>query len=171
MITRVQSVDVGCEPSPSGSGEVLIQDYLETYLLFAARSKEVGERGFLTNLGVAVLLCKDCSASSFGYPNDEGLQEHPLYAHGIADCGSSFLEVVDSPWVAEMASRKLASARRIWGARQMDWEWAKDHSMRHFIVTLNEKTFECLASELRVEKFCQTYDEALAFVWQRFGEH
>ena len=34
--------------------------------------------------------------------------------------------------------------------------WARDDKFfaRHFIIMLKEKTFECLASSLAVEKFC-----------------
>ena len=70
MTPRVHPFDIGCEPSPSVPAETLLADGWKTYLLFFAVSKG-------KDLGVAVLDCDHCVMSKFGYPNDEGLEEHP----------------------------------------------------------------------------------------------
>jgi hypothetical protein len=171
MSTRVQPFDIGCEPSPSVPAETLLADGWKTYLLFFAVSKSVGKSGFLKDLGVAVLDCQECMMSKFGYPNDEGLPEHALYNCGMADMRTAVLEVIDSAWVQEVTEQKLASARRIWGGRGMSWEWARDRTMRHFILTLKEKTFECLAASLAIEKFCGTFEEAYSHVIAEFNKH
>ena len=171
MTARVRPYDIGCEPSPSLPAETVIQDGWKTYLMFFAVSKAVGPSGYLDDLGVAVLDCQHCVMAKFGYPNDEGLPEHPLYRCGMAETASSVLEVVDSAWAAEVDGQGVMSARRIWGDRGVAPDWMKDCKSRHFIITLKEKTFECLAAAIAVERFCPTYDEAFAFVLARLSEH
>jgi len=168
MATRVQPYDIGCEPSPSVPAETLLQDGWKTYLLFWAVGKAARGSGGLDDLGVAVMDCRDCAMSRFGYPNDEGLPEHPLYAAGLGSAGTAVVEVLDSAWAAEVAEQRLASARRIWGGRGMDWGWARNRTHRHFVVTFKEATFECIASELVVERFCATFDAAYAQVLAEF---
>jgi hypothetical protein len=165
MTTRVCPYDIGCEPSPSVPVETVLQDGWCTFLLFFAFSKEYHY------LGVAVVACRGCAMSKFGYPNDEGEPEHPLYNFGMAGATTAVLEVIESPWAAEVFQQKLASARRIWGERGMDWEWAKNQICRHFIVTMKEATFECIPSSLVVEGFFTTFDEAIAHVIRKFKEH
>ena len=171
MAVRVCPYDIGCEPSPSVPAETLLQDGWKTYLLFFAVSKRVGKTGNLKDLGVAVLDCKECAMSKFGYPNDEGLPEHPLYSYGMANAKSSVLEVKDSTWAKDVSQQRLESARRIWGGRGMDWSWARNRPERHFVITLKEATFECIASELIVERFFKGFDEAFAHVIQEFKKH
>src|SRR4051794_36899649 len=98
MIMLLRPFDVGCEPSPSVPAETVLQDGWKTYLLFWSVSKSVGASGYLDDLGVAVVDCQGCVLTKFGYPNDEGTPEHPLYSLGF-DVGSSIQEVVASNWV------------------------------------------------------------------------
>lgn len=168
---RIQPYDIGCEPSPSVPAETVIQDGWKTYLLFFAVSKAVGPSGYLDDLGVAVLNCGGCVMAKFGYPNDEGLPEHPLYHCGMAGAVGSVLEVVDSAWSAEVDVQRVASARRIWAGRGIAPDWVKEFKSRHFIVTLKEKTFECLTSSIAVERFFPTFAEATAFTMAKLAEH
>lgn len=168
---RLQAVDIGCEPSPSAPAETLLADGENTYLLFFAVSKNVGKSGYLDDLGVAVLECQGSVACKFDYPNDEGRPEHPLYNFGMSDLESSVLEVVDSTWAHEVAKQMHASASRIWGGRGVDPSWSRDEVLRHFIVTSKEKTFECLASALAIDRYFQTFDQAIAYVIGRFNEN
>jgi hypothetical protein len=171
METSLRPYDIGCEPSPSVPAETLLQDGWKTYLLFFAVSKSVDESGHLEQLGVAVVGCRDCLMSKFGYPNDEGRPEHPLYPCGMAAAGTSVLEVVESSWTREVLEQRAASARRIRGGRAMNSEPAKDRLLRHFIVKLKEATFECIASSLTVERFFKSFDEAFLHLIGRFKEH
>ena len=170
-MAQVHSYDIGCEPSPSVPAETVIQDGWKTYLLFFAVSKAVGSSGYLDDFGVAILNCQQCVMSKFGYPNDEGLPDHPLYYSGMAEAISSVLEVVDSAWPAEVDGQRVSSARRIWGSRGIAPDWFKDCKSRHFVVALKEKTFECLASSIKVERFCPTFAEATEFVLAKLAEH
>jgi hypothetical protein len=167
---RVRPYDIGCEPSPSVPAETLLQDGWCTYLLFAAVSKEIGEDGYPKDLGVAVLRCRGCQFSKFGYPNDEGLPEHPLYAIGMSGARTSIFEVIDSAWGREVSEQMAVSARRIWGQREIECGRTSTVT-KHFIVTLKELTFECIALSLAVERFCNTFEEAFAYVIEKFKDH
>jgi hypothetical protein len=171
MPTLVHPYDIGCELSPSAPAETLLQDGWKTYLLFFAVSKTVGQSSYLQDLGVAILDCQDCHISQFGYPNDEGLPEHPLYCCGIAEARTSVLEVTESTWADDVSNQMLASARRIWSGRGTNWQWARDRKLRHFMITLKEATFECLASALVIERFCSTFQEAFDHVIGKLNEH
>ena len=171
MPLSLRTYDIGCEPSPSVPAEMVIQDGWATYLLFFAVSKSADETGNLKDLGVAVIECKHCSAAKFGYPNDEGLPEHPLYHLGLGTAESSILEVVGSAWAQEVFQQQIASGRRIWGGRNSTWKPAQDEPPRHFIIPLKEQTFECLATELSVEFFAKDFPEALRHVHQKLSEH
>ena len=89
----------------------------------------------------------------------------------MAEVASSVFEVLDSEWAAEVDGQRIASARRVWGGRGIEPVWVKDCKTRHFIVTLKEKTFECLASFIAVERFYPTFGEATAFVMAKLSEH
>jgi hypothetical protein len=134
MSLTLRTYDIGCEPSPSIPAETVIQDGWATYLLFFAVSKSVDETGYLKDLGVAVVECKYCSASTFGYPNDEGRPEHPLYDLGVGAGESSILEVVGSTWAQEVHQQRIASSKRLWGGRKSTWKPVHGEPPRHFII-------------------------------------
>jgi hypothetical protein len=161
--------NIGCNPSPSCPAETLLQDGDKTYLLFFAVSNSVDETGYLKDLGVAILLCKDCLISKFGYPNDEGRPEHPLYKYGLAKFPIS--EIVDSLWTKEVLEQINNSAHRIKSGYFSEEQLVEDSKKRHFIITLKTATFECIASSLVVEHFCETFDDAFNFVISKLNEN
>src|SRR4051794_5834302 len=101
-------VKIGCLPSPSEPAETMVKDGLCTFLLIHAISE-----GFAP-LGVAALECIGCSSARMGYPNDEGLPEHPLYHAGIGD-GMGVYRFSSSPWLADVEAQMRKSGERIWG--------------------------------------------------------
>lgn len=167
MTQRLIAYTIGCRPSPSIPAETLLQDCCSTFLLFFAVSESVGTSGYLDELGVAVLEPIGCVMTKFGYPNDEGLPEHPLYQFGLAD-GSPVKELVNSAWAKEVAHQIAESSRRIWGAPSSA---EVESELRHFVIRLKEKTFECLASQLVVKKYAKGFPEAFAFVQAQFAEN
>lgn len=171
MPLALRTYDIGCEPSPSAPAETVIQDGWATYLLFFAVSRSVDDTGYFKDLGVAVVECKHCSASRFGYPNDEGRPEHPLYNLGLGAAESSVLEIVGSTWAQEIHQQQIASSRRIWGGRNSTWKPSQGGPPRHFIILLKEKTFECLARDVSVQLFAKDFGEALQYVHQKLSEH
>ncbi len=160
--------DIGCEPSPSVPAETLVADGWKTFLIFFAVSKTVNVAGKLDDLGVAILRC-DAWTSRFGYPNDEGLPEHPLYNLGLNEMDSSVLEIVDSTWVEEVRVQTRASAKRIWRDCYDDSE-SNSPNLRHFMILLKEATFECVAESMTVERYAGTFDEAFRYVSRRVSE-
>jgi hypothetical protein len=168
-MTRVIPFDIGCEPSPSASGEVLIASGWPTFLLFVARSKVVDETGYLKDLGIALVRRVDCQVAKLGYPNDEGLPEHPLYPSGIGDLETNVLEVIDSTWAADIQRQRCDSFQRIWGPRGTYAE--VKHELRHFIITLKESTFECLASSLVVDRYFPKFEEACSYVYAELAKY
>lgn len=163
--------NIGCEPSPSVPAETLIQDGLLTYLLFYAVSKTKDERGYLRDLGVAALECRGCSSTKFGYPNDEGLPEHPFYRLGMGEIDSDVIEVIGSPWAQEVAKQQQESVVRIWGRRDSPSKPGSIMPQKHFIITLKEATFECVADDLQVVTFAHDFQQAFSYVSQKICEH
>jgi hypothetical protein len=88
-----------------------------------------------------LVVFEGCLIARFGYPNDEGLGTHPLYAKGLAFYACQ--EVLDSSWPAEL------------GVQQ----WAQN--LRHFVITFHDSTFECLADDIRWEPVIGSPIEAL----------
>lgn len=167
----ISPYDIGCNPSPSVPAETLLQDGWSTFLLFFAVSKSIGSNGYLEDLGVAVLECVGCAMTRFGYPNDEGLPEHPLYQLGLMNASSAVLEVSDSAWSQKISEQMTRSQKRIWGGRQMPGSAGELHRLRHFIITLKELTFECVAESLTVKHFAKDFPSAFTYVQSRFEEH
>lgn len=147
-----------------------MQDGWKTYLLFFAVTKTVQDNGYLKDLGVAILECVNASSAKMGYPNDEGLPEHPFWHDGLADVESSVVEVSGSQWLADVSEQRHRSAKRIWGRRGRVWESSTKLS-KHFVILLKEVTFECIAEELTVVEYVPDFDAAFAFVISEFKKH
>lgn len=153
--------DIGCQPSPSIPAETLLQDSHKTYLLFFAVSNSVDETGFFKDLGVAILECKNCLISKLGYPNDEGLAEHLFFEYGLAKYPIS--QVNNSPWVSEISEQIDISTHRI-GRTHIDRINSRENDkIKHFIITLKETTFECIASSLIIERYCENFEDAFTY--------
>lgn len=157
----VVEIDIGCQPSPSGSDEAILSNERRTLVMFAAIDTKKSSRGYLEDKGIAIVECVGCCQSRHGYPNDEGRQEHPLWGAGLKDaCG--VCEVLESSWVEQVSSQMKTSARRIWGRR---YESAykptgQATSLRHFIFTFKESTFECIAQGLSVSFHLGSFEDA-----------
>ncbi|MGA4634901.1 hypothetical protein ACPA5B_13580 [Pseudomonas solani] len=163
MTQRLVPYDIGCEPSPSIPAEMLLQDSREAFLLFFATTRDITDSGYLGDLGVAVVECVGWETTKFGYPNDEGLPEHPLYSLGLGD-ESLVYEVVNSEWALEVGQQIKESAERI----RDKVEFNRDPP-RHFVVLLKEKTFECLARDIVVNHYAKDHAAAVSFVHARFN--
>lgn len=148
-----------------------MQDGWSTFLLFFASSETVGDDGYLKDKGVAVVECISCLMTKFGYPNDEGLPEHPLYGLGLGT-GHPILEVRDSPWVAELDAQTHQSMQRIWGSRGVRVpDLPARQTKKHFVVLLKALTFECIATALSVRLYAKTFTEAYTYVQAEFAKH
>jgi hypothetical protein len=170
----VSTYDIGCRPSPSGSGEVLIQDDTTSFVIFDAMSSTLSKNGGYESLGIAAVEIRDCHLTKYGYPNDEGLIEHPLYYKGL-DSAPGVGEVHNSSWMAMLDEQMVTSAMRILGYPDRKAYAAVRASnskvkLRHFIFTFKENTFECLAGELKVISVGRSFKETLYDVCRRILE-
>ena len=173
MTIILQPYDIGCETSPSISAGTLLQSSGLVYVVFFAVSVEedkITENLKVADLGVSVLRCNKCIATKCGYPDYGGgdintLPEHSLFKYGLEDSDSSILEVLNSPWSLEVFEQMKKSHTK-------DGNFIKPNldELKHFIITFDEDTFECIASSLTVEKYYQTFDEAYAYVITKFQE-
>ena len=166
VLPNATPYELGCRPSPSVPAETVIADGWCTYLLFLAVSQDLDSNGKLTDMGVAVLRCDNCATSRFGYPNDEGFAEHPLYAL-CRNITSPAIQIDDSDWLRSTRDQMRGSAERIWG----DQYKPTTTVLSHFLLPLKEATFECIAESLTVECYCDSYDAAFAHVKQRLAEN
>jgi hypothetical protein len=83
----------------------------------------------------AVVRFVDPCASMFGPPNDEAFSGHPLAARGLHAYGA--FEVVNSSWIRRL--EKMNSVHPYHRKESYD-------SLRHFILSFHDSTFECVAS-------------------------
>jgi hypothetical protein len=83
---------------------------------------------------VAIVHFKLCLAFTFGPPNDEALNGHPLYARGLQSHGTFRIE--HSSWIRQMEHMNRAHPNH---DPRMFERWS------HFIFTFHDSTLECLA--------------------------
>ncbi len=161
-MTIFKPYDLGCEPSPNVPCETLLQDGWDTFLLFYP---------FDSVSEVIVVECEGCASSRFGYPNDEGLPEHPHYRDGISSGDASIFVSDDTPWLREISNQMHETSRRIWGGRGMTVPAGRGEKLFHFIATMKESTFECIASNLKIAHRAKGFEEAFLYVRTRFSQH
>ena len=142
---RAVPIDIGVQWETGAPMPQLLVG-LRTFLLFYARPDEDG----LGKAGLGFVEIVGCAAARFGPPNDEALENLPLWGHGLQFYaahrvdGSSWL----SEW-SELAYRKDANNA------------ALTSKLDHFIFTFHDETVEVLATELKVELFEGSMTEAL----------
>lgn len=76
---------------------------------------------------------------AFGYPNDEVLNTHPLYANGLGFY--DFHAVENSPLIADLDRRNQVHRRHVAGAYATGF--------RHWIITFHDETLEVVARNAR----------------------
>lgn len=160
-MTIFKPFNLGCDPSPGTPFETLLQDGWDAFLLFCPHDESA----------VIVVECESCASSRFGYPNDEGLPEHPHYHDGISSGNASFFISDDTPWLRDVANQKAESSRRIWGGRNMTVPAGRGEKLFHFIAPMKEATFECIASNLKIVHRAKGFEDAFSYVRMRFSQH
>ncbi len=115
---------------------VVVADEHSVVLIYAVAEAYVGSAA-----APLVALCRfrGVRASYLGAPNDEALASHPLYERGLSFYG--VFRVDPSPWI-----------------RDLERFWNKTATMpahprpgTHFIVTMQDGTFECVAQDVSFE--------------------
>jgi hypothetical protein len=93
----------------------------------------------------AVLHFEDVLYYAMGYPNDEALNAHPLYANGL---GSYAFHVVEnSAMIADLDRRNQVHEQHIPGAYMKRF--------RHWIITFHDETLEVVARNARFVRTCE----------------
>lgn len=151
---RVKKLDIGIEPDAAVSGAVVIESEYSTFLTFnAMRTHEDGQ---FEDVGTAVIEFVGAMKSQFGHPNDEALEGHPLSARGL-DYNDAF-EVEDSTWLKTIREQNRMCFP--------DATWFGE-SLRHFVVTFHDSTFECLAEDLKVTIRTEPYRTIIGEIAER----
>jgi hypothetical protein len=134
-VEHVVDLDLGFRPEAAISGALLLRSETLAILTFNAMRRTAVDR--LEDAGTAVIEFARCLLTKFGLPNDEALPGHPLFRHGLEAYGC--FEVLNSRW------RKEAEDQNRVQFPDTDYS-----SVRHFIFTFHDSSFECLANDLSV---------------------
>jgi len=162
----VVELDLGFHPEAAVSGGLLIQSEYSVVLLFNAVSEQPQGSGLFDTAGVGMLEFQDCVTTRFGYPNDEGLEEHPLYSKGLAETGYAVCEVVNSRWAQEWTLMTKATADRIWEGRAGQRP-SNGRTLRHFLASFHDSTFECVARDFSASVHEASWDAISQDVMRR----
>jgi hypothetical protein len=149
-VETVVEFDIGCVPELAVSGPILMA--ADERLVFSFNATKRMADGRRVDAGRAVVKAGPCLAFKFGYPNDEALGGHPLYAKGFH--GVAVYEVLGSAWVAVLAEQNRVN---------FPDSDRSGRGVRHFLFAFHESTLEVLARNLDAA----TTDEPLASVIAR----
>lgn len=147
--------DIGFFPEAAVSGPVLLQTDYVTILTFNA-VREMPD-GKWHDAGQGIIEVERCTITRFGYPNDEALPGHPLYAKGLGPYG--VFEVINSSWV-----KRLTEQNRV------AFPNTPDSTRRHFIITFHDSTFECIARGLKASLGTEPFVEIFAGITRKMFE-
>ena len=153
---RIVALQVGIAPEAAVSGAGLIQTEYSAFLIFNAtrptKRKSPSGGFYREDAGIAVVQFSRCTATKFGYPNDEawdGIPRTKGLSYGI-------YEVENSEWKQEMAR-----------LNQYSFPATKDWAGRHFLFLFHDSSFECLADEMKIEVTKEPHAKVVASVLER----
>jgi hypothetical protein len=125
---KVVEISKSFRPSPGAPNPVIWQDEIGAVVVCETDHDCPHARG--------VFRFQRCLQTRFGYPNDEALGGHPLYARGLRHY--ALFEVLDSPWLSD-----LVRQNRVVFPNDTSWPY---RPYRHFVVTFHDSTFEATDS-------------------------
>jgi hypothetical protein len=142
----------GVPPPSAGATEayVFAADEGDALLVYRAAESVGG--------GVAVLRFSVPLLVSYGLPNDEALDQHPLYSCGLGFYGVYRIE--NSTWKMQMQDR---------GARRDKPPPPVWSGVTHYVVTMHDATFECLATGLTADLRSEAIADVVAEVARALG--
>ena len=153
---RVVELQLGITPEAAISGAVLVQTEILTFLTFnamRATNRPFPGGGYnLEAAGTAIIEFTVCTATKFGYPNDEAWGSIPRtkgLSYGI-------FEVENSKWKLELSqlNRYVFPQTREWGGR-------------HFLFLFHDSSFECIARDMKLEVTNESYAEIFGRITNR----
>lgn len=127
-------LDLGFKPSSGVTAPLLIQTEHSMILAFSAWREASDVSPYIS--GTAIVEFDGCYWSTFGYPNDEALEGHPLWGRGLSAYG--IFEVHNSHWVRRMTEQNRVAFPN-----------TKDSEARHLIFSFHDNTFECLCRGIK----------------------
>jgi hypothetical protein len=147
---RLIELDLGCVPEAAVSGAVLVQTEQSVFLTFNA--VRLGPDGKYHAAGTALAEFRMCSATRFGYPNDEARAGIARFA----PLGYGIYEVLHCSWLDE--TDRL---------NRYAFPGQRRGATRHFLITFHDSTFECLADDVRLTVVNESYGQVFARIAQR----
>ncbi|AWK03521.1 hypothetical protein HYN56_04500 [Flavobacterium crocinum] len=123
--------------------------FLIYYLALRKQQKEVSNP-------VALVSFEHAISHKFGSPNDEVIEGHPLYEHGMEAYKAH--QVVHSSWIAEL--EKINSIHT--GYYPEYWK-----TLKHYIFTFHDNMFECIAKGYTIEVFNTRFKEVVFTATER----
>lgn len=108
------------------------------------------ERNIMEDEGVATLTFNGAIIYKSGYPNDEVIASHPYYPFGLSLY--KMFEVINSDWVD--AIEKMNRIHRLHNPERFK-------SLKHYIITFKDLTFECIAKSVEISFTQKTMNEVL----------
>lgn len=138
-------VEWGYRPEAAVSGELLLAVEGTAWLLFNAVALQ--SDGLYKYVGTATVNFSRCQATRFGYPNDEGRFADPVLRN--LPGGYGIFEVRGSSWIASLLGNH------------------SEGSYRHFIVSLHDSTFECIAKDVLLQVTRGPFETALQHITAR----
>nr|WP_199002137.1 hypothetical protein [Flavobacterium sp. ASV13] len=93
---------------------------------------------------------------TFGTPNDEVIQGHPLYDHGLEACEAH--EVIHSSKID--ALEKINSIHSCYDPNY--WK-----TLKHYIFTFHDDMFECVSKGYKVEIFNESFKDVVLIATER----
>jgi len=149
-------IELGVTPEAAVSGAVLLQTESKAFLTFNAMRKTTrpfpGGDFYRDDAGTAVVELVGCTITKFGYPNDEAWSGIPLTKGRVY----GVFEALNSPWKQEIVR-----------LNQFSFPKTKEWNGRHFIFLFHDSSFECIASELRLELSEEPYRQLFFKVAER----
>jgi hypothetical protein len=153
---HIVELNLGITPEAAVSGAVLIQTELSTFLTFNAirpTDRPFPHGGFYTETaGIALLEFVGCSITKFGYPNDEAWNGIPR-TRGL---GYGMYEVENSQWKHDLVKLNKHSFPK-----------TENWNGRHFLILFHDSSFECIATDLKLEVTKEPYPEVFQRITSR----
>jgi hypothetical protein len=93
---------------------------------------------------------------TFGAPNDEAFQGHPLERRGLHPYGA--FQVQNSSWIRQL--ERMNSVHPYHSPERFD-------GLKHFVFAFHDSTFECVAEGFTVSEHEGSLEGLLPLVWGR----
>jgi len=157
-ITEIPQMDTGA-PSPMiiANDNNLFVIYYENYI---DRVDESATDNLMLDNNILVLKFQHCYRFTFGSPNDETISGHRYYKLGLVPY--AVFELQGSDLIEEL--KAINAVHPYFNSKNYD-------SLKHYIITFHDKTFECVAEGYEISaKNISLYSQSVSILKEIFGE-